>query len=94
VERVVALTDADTIEEKDLPDEIINNYRVNFLRREVLSGNIDFEKAERRFEEDIIVGALERCNYVQTQAAELLGITRRMLKYKMDKFGIPPKGED
>jgi two-component system response regulator AtoC len=94
VERVVALTDADTIEEKDLPDEIINNYRVNFLRREVLSGNIDFEKAERRFEEDIIVGALERCNYVQTQAAELLGITRRMLKYKMDKFGIATKGED
>ncbi|OGP84634.1 MAG: Fis family transcriptional regulator [Deltaproteobacteria bacterium RBG_13_65_10] len=94
VERVVALTDADIIEEKDLPDEIVNNYRVNFLRREVLSGTIDFEKAERRFEEDILVGALERCNYVQTQAAEMLGITRRMLKYKMDKLGIPTKGED
>jgi DNA-binding NtrC family response regulator len=94
VERVVALTDADTIEEKDLPDEVVNNYRANFLKREVLSGNIDFEKAERRFEEDIITAALERCNFVQTQAAEMLGITRRMLKYKMDKLGIASRGDD
>jgi len=94
VERVVALTDVETIEEKDLPDEVVNNYRANFLKREVLSGNIDFEKAERRFEEDILTAALERCNYVQTQAAEMLGITRRMLKYKMDKLGIPSRGDD
>ena len=94
VERVVALTDAETIEEKDLPDEVVNNYRANFLKREVLSGNIDFEKAERRFEEDILTAALERCNYVQTQAAEMLGITRRMLKYKMDKLGIPSRGDE
>ncbi len=94
VERVVALTDTETIEEKDLPDEVVNNYRANFLKREVLSGNIDFEKAERRFEEDIITAALERCNYVQTQAADMLGITRRMLKYKMDKLGIPSRGEE
>ena len=94
VERVIALTDAETIEEKDLPDEVANNYRANFLKREVLSGNIDFEKAERRFEEDIITAALERCHYVQTQAAEMLGITRRMLKYKMDKLGIASRGDD
>jgi DNA-binding NtrC family response regulator len=94
VERVVALSDSETIEEKDLPDEVVNNYRANFLKREVLSGNIDFEKAERRFEEDIITAALERCNYVQTQAAEMLGITRRMLKYKMDKLGIASRGDD
>ncbi len=94
VERVVTLSTHNPIEVEDLPDEVVNNYRANFLKREVLSGNIDFQKAENRFEEDIIVAALERCNYVQTQAAELLGITRRMLKYKMDKLGIPSRGED
>ena len=55
---------------------------------------IDFQKAEDKFEEDIIVAALERCDYVQTQTAEMLGITRRMLKYKMDKLGIPSRGPD
>ncbi|MDP3938201.1 MAG: sigma 54-interacting transcriptional regulator, partial [Deltaproteobacteria bacterium] len=94
VERVVTLTGRDHIEVEDLPDEVVNNYRANFLRREVLSGNIDFQKAEDQFEEDIIIAALERCDYVQTQAAEMLGITRRMLKYKMDKLGIASKSED
>jgi DNA-binding NtrC family response regulator len=94
VERVVTLSTGSLIEVEDLPDEVVNNYRANFLKREVLSGNIDFQRAENRFEEDIILAALERCNYVQTQAAELLGITRRMLKYKMDKLGIPSRGED
>ena len=78
----------------DLPDEVVNNYRANFLKREVLSGKIDFQKAEDRFEEDIILTALDRCDYIQTQAAEMLGITRRMLKYKMDKLGIPSRGQD
>jgi transcriptional regulator with GAF, ATPase, and Fis domain len=31
---------------------------------------------------------LERSNQVQSQAAELLGTTRRILKYKMDQLGI------
>jgi two-component system response regulator AtoC len=94
VERVVTLSTHSPIDVEDLPDEVVNNYRANFLKREVLSGNIDFQKAENRFEEDIILAALERTNYVQTQAAEVLGITRRMLKYKMDKLGIPSRGED
>ncbi|MFQ5457845.1 MAG: sigma-54 interaction domain-containing protein, partial [Myxococcota bacterium] len=94
VERVVTLTGHDEIGIDDLPDEIVNNYRASFLKREVLSGKIDFQKAEDRFEEDILLTALERCDYVQTQAADMLGITRRMLKYKMDKLGIPSRGQD
>jgi len=30
----------------------------------------------------------EKAIYVQTKAARLLGISRRILKYKMDKYGI------
>jgi DNA-binding NtrC family response regulator len=40
------------------------------------------------FEREIILDALKRKNYVQTHAAELLGISRRMLKYRMDTLGI------
>lgn len=52
---------------------------------------VSFEDAERAFEIDIIVRALEKSNYVQTKAAEILGISRRILKYKMDKLGILDK---
>lgn len=49
---------------------------------------IKFEEAERIFEIEMIVTALKKTDYVQTRAAELLGISRRILKYKMDKLGI------
>ena len=40
------------------------------------------------FEREIILDALKRTSYVQTHAANLLGISRRMLKYRMDTLGI------
>jgi transcriptional regulator with GAF, ATPase, and Fis domain len=41
----------------------------------------------------MIVKALRKANFVQTRAAELLGISRRILKYKMDKLNINDRGE-
>jgi DNA-binding NtrC family response regulator len=40
------------------------------------------------FEREIILDALKRTNYIQTHAAGMLGISRRMLKYRMDALGI------
>jgi DNA-binding NtrC family response regulator len=42
----------------------------------------------RVLESKMIREALERNNYIQSKAARALGITRRILKYKMDKLGI------
>ena len=42
----------------------------------------------------MILKALQKTNYVQTRAAELLGISRRILKYKMDKLGIAEKPQN
>ena len=49
---------------------------------------VNFQEAEKNFESEMIIKALRKTNYVQTRAAELLGISRRILKYKMDKLGI------
>jgi DNA-binding NtrC family response regulator len=49
---------------------------------------MSLEKAVMEFEREIILDALKRTNYVQTHAANLLGISRRMLKYRMDSLGI------
>jgi DNA-binding NtrC family response regulator len=41
-----------------------------------------------RIEKDRIVHALERHDYIQTRAAEALGIHERVLRYKMKKYGL------
>ena len=51
-------------------------------------GGLSLEKAVMEFEREIILDALKRTNYIQTHAANLLGISRRMLKYRMDTLGI------
>ncbi len=50
---------------------------------------INLEKTVGEFERNLIVQALEKCNGIQTRAAKRLGTTRRILRYRMDKLGIP-----
>jgi hypothetical protein len=49
---------------------------------------VSLEEAVSHFERGLIVRALQKCNGVQTHTAEMLGTTRRILRYKMDKLGI------
>ncbi len=49
---------------------------------------MSLEEATRRLEEYLIRKALERHEQVQSRAAEFLGTTRRILKYKIDQLGI------
>lgn len=49
---------------------------------------LPLEQATRRMERYLIERALERSNNVQSRAAELLGTTRRVLKYKIDQLDI------
>ncbi|MDH4079150.1 MAG: sigma-54 dependent transcriptional regulator [Nitrospira sp.] len=71
-----------------LPTSIKSDARSTSLRDDTLAGRMSLEKAVMEFEREIILDALKRTNYVQTHAANLLGISRRMLKYRMDTLGI------
>jgi len=79
---------SDLINPEHLPNILKNDTRSSSLRDDTLSGRLSLEKAVMEFEREIILDALKRKNYVQTHAAELLGISRRMLKYRMDTLGI------
>lgn len=39
-------------------------------------------------EKDAIINALKECNWVMAKAARELGITERMIGYKIKKYGI------
>ena len=51
----------------------------------------DVRDSLRDFERARIIEALQKCNGNQTQAAELLGLPRRTLAYKMGRLGIAAK---
>ena len=88
IERIIVLSSTDSVSAEDIPSILKSSSQVELIKRGVLNGRITFEDAEREFERDILLDALKKTNFVQTKAAELLGISRRILKYKMDKYGI------
>jgi len=72
----------------ELPPFLKTVPKVDGLKESVLDGKVSFLQAEEEFEREVILDALKKTNYIQSHAAEILGISRRILKYKMDKLGI------
>ena len=85
VERMVVLARSNEITLEDLPE---------FLRREragVEALEIDLPPqgvSLEAIEKELIVKALERCGWNQTQAARYLDISRKTLIYRMERHGI------
>lgn len=93
VESLMALCPRDHVEENDLPRKVRDRSSDASVNPQNFASGLAFEDAERLFETEMIIKALRRANYVQTRAAEMLGISRRILKYKMDKLRINERGE-
>jgi len=61
---------------------------------EVPSGGVDLEQMVGDYERAIITKALERAGGVRKEAARLLGITFRSLRYRLAKLGVAPEAEE
>ncbi|BCO08312.1 sigma-54-dependent Fis family transcriptional regulator [Desulfolithobacter dissulfuricans] len=85
IQRTITLARSSVITVRDLPPEIRN-----FRGRSGGSSNL----AERltEVEREMILDSLEEHNWIQTRAAEALGISERVLRYRMDKLGIKNQG--
>ncbi len=92
IERGVALAEGEVLELADLPPAVVRASRVQELRRAVGSGELAFEEASAQFETDLLREALEATGGNQTRAARRLGLTRRALKLKIDRYGIKLDG--
>ncbi|HET6370019.1 MAG TPA: sigma-54 dependent transcriptional regulator, partial [Nitrospiria bacterium] len=92
VEQMSSFSSGPQIRPEDLPAHIRdgeeNSPNKELSKQKVLSGKMSLEEAIQAFEREVILDALRRSRYIQTKAANLLGITRRMLKYKIDTLGI------
>ncbi|MEA2627082.1 MAG: two-component system, NtrC family, response regulator AtoC [Candidatus Binatota bacterium] len=79
------------LERGDLPERLrypSGDGPLGSLLPEVLGGRRSLGDAVDTFERAIIERGLQLAEHNQTRAAELLGTTRRILKYKIDKLGI------
>ena len=93
IEQALVWSQGATITPEHLPKALRTDTRSSSLREDTLTGRLSLEKAVMEFEKEIILSALEQTGYVQTHAANLLGISRRILKYRMDSLGISrPEG--
>ena len=88
IEHGVAMRDSEVIDVAHLPLPVRRSGRAEALREEWRRGHIDFEELVARFETEILREALERQDWNQTRTASSLGVTRRILKLKMDRLGI------
>lgn len=83
--------DNDVILSENLPLEIrmpgynASHYPAYFIG---LSENESLDKIVSYVEKELIENALQRSNGIQSKAARSLKITRRVLRYKMNKLGI------
>ncbi len=85
IQRTVTLTRGAVIHPEDLPPELRWQPTVG---AGTLAGRL--EAVER----EMILTALERFTWVQTRAAASLGISERVLRYKMKKYRIARAGSD
>jgi Nif-specific regulatory protein len=89
IERAVVLCRGEAITSQDLPLNLRESRMEAALSqaRQAHSLPETLETLERQ----LIISALERNGAVQTRAAEELGISERVLRYKMNKYGITEK---
>ncbi|MBU4603803.1 MAG: AAA family ATPase, partial [Proteobacteria bacterium] len=87
IERLSIMVDQDTIGAADLPGFLrTSNYEPSVLEHDEAPGSKleDMEKAE-------LLEALKRNRWVQSRAAQDLGITLRKLGYRLKKYGLDDK---
>ena len=91
LERAVVLAEGEVIHGHHLPPSLqMNRYAAQ-------PESLDFNTRVSEFETELITEALKDANGNQTKAAERLGLTKRIIQYKIAKYAIPwerfvPKG--
>ena len=89
IERVVVLTSGDEITLRDLPDFLQRERpAIETLHLDLPPGGISLEGVEK----ELLLRALEKFKGNQTHAAQYLDISRKALRYRMEKHGILKRG--
>ncbi|HYA03767.1 MAG TPA: sigma-54 dependent transcriptional regulator, partial [Syntrophobacteria bacterium] len=86
IERAIILTRGPVITVDDLPPTVTGASKQ--AEMVTLDGSEPLPEMVSRIEREMILQALGKADGVQTRAAALLGISERVLRYKMGKYGL------
>jgi DNA-binding NtrC family response regulator len=86
VERMLVLYGHEPIIKPDFLPAEFRDQEISFAPS--VTTDVPLADAVSAFERELVVSALKESKGVQTHAAERLGTTRRILRYRMDKLGI------
>ncbi|HEY8022765.1 MAG TPA: sigma-54 dependent transcriptional regulator [Thermoanaerobaculia bacterium] len=92
VERALALAHSETITTRDLPVHLLTNRRSSADVISLPEEGLNLDAYLEQIRAQLMAEALDRTQGVQTQAAELLGMTFRSFRYYAKKAGL--KGGD
>lgn len=91
IERIVVLARSNEITLFDLPDFLRRERpAIDMLQFELPARGLSLEALEK----ELLIRALEKFDHNQTHAAKYLDISRKALRYRMEKYGIARKGEE
>ncbi len=92
IERAVILCEGEEIEPRHLPAEIVERQRIPRpipgLELSLGEEGIDLKRTVAEFEKRMIEEALQKTGGNQSQAARLLGISRDILRYSLQKYNL------
>lgn len=89
IERCVALEPSDLISVESLPTYLRHaKAPESLLINDIPAEGLDLEKVVGEYEKDFLLKALKRTNGIRKDAAELLRITFRSLRYRLKKYGL------
>lgn len=89
IERVLALTDRDTILPEDLPEEVKRPAVVSgIIPSDLPDEGINLDEMVEGIERNFLLKALDKTKGAKTEAARLLKISFRSLRHRLKKHGI------
>ncbi len=90
IERMVTLESGEWLSKEGLPYHMMQEQSFNQFADDldIPEEGINLEAMVERLERNLLVKALQRSGGVRKRAAELLGITFRSIRYRLDKYGI------
>jgi DNA-binding NtrC family response regulator len=89
IQRLVIMTDGDTITAKDLPAEMAQSGGRDYRNRfQLPAAGIKLDKEMEAFERRWVQEAIEQAKHVKADAAKLLGVDRNRLNYLCRKYDL------
>jgi len=89
IERAVTLSSGDILSAEDFTDQNLTQLSEGIQLETLLKKNLSLDEALQKTEKNLIAEALQRTDGVRTEAAKLLGISFRSLRYRLEKIEGP-----